>query len=689
MKTTILVVAAFLSLVPAARPAVSILPVPVNTNALVDTNLLRIHGEALAASLGASAPAWASAFFSNQTALSLSGLSVTPGGAAQMAPYSALPCAGFRIHVPASAPGYASLSGVAIAAWSAGPALVTNVNFAFATSNQPPCSILWATNTPVSISNGPGWIYCPAPACVLTNPGFFFQMITPAPLVFYRSYYGSNYISPLACGVWYTNSSYYTALMADPASASGYPQAMFDLNYTPVLRFYSGLATGVVVSAEFTNAVAAIAGRPAAAVPFLLPPVLYALEGAEFDLYWSGLVHDMAPYAPWVSPLAGLSLQQERAVYSGPPGTYPLQAALFRRENPWAAAASNNCALRVAPATAGAGSNLLWVAIGDSTTAGGEYAAEVARLSYVGTNPSVTPLGSRAGSGVFTEGVPGWTISLFATHQVYEEGDSSNQLSNWKFDGHCRSNVASDLRLYWSLTNLGAVRTVWLSTTPSNASPVAFASVTNDGTAFWEAANNSGLRGSVDIAFSAPDTTADNTIRLNMFSHMGGAFDWGWYCTNNGWSPNICTFLLGINGLTADPAASSNSIRLLGLMTGSIRSNSPACKIGVATLIQPSASEDAFAANYGSSMPRWKYMAAWTAWNQRVLDSFAGQSNIWVVPLHLCYDPAQDMLCGAPAPRSDANTNLLVRQSNGVHPGPAAYVRVGRQIWAWMKNTWL
>jgi hypothetical protein len=97
---------------------------------------------------------------------------------------------------------------------------------------------------------------------------------------------------------------------------------------------------------------------------------------------------------------------------------------------------------------------------------------------------------------------------------VTEAGDASNQLSAWSILGANSGNTNAGV-LYWSLTNSGTTRTVDLYKNSDGAAEnkVATGYRTGDGVIILAAANDSGITGTVTVAYSGDDTTlAANTL---------------------------------------------------------------------------------------------------------------------------------------------------------------------------------
>lgn len=96
--------------------------------------------------------------------------------------------------------------------------------------------------------------------------------------------------------------------------------------------------------------------------------------------------------------------------------------------------------------------------------------------------------------------------------EVTEAGDASDQLSAWIINGITSSN-SNIFVLYYKLTNAGSVRTVTIYKDSAGSNEIATGSVTNDGSITLAASNDSGITGSVTVAYSGDDTTISaNTL---------------------------------------------------------------------------------------------------------------------------------------------------------------------------------
>ena len=94
---------------------------------------------------------------------------------------------------------------------------------------------------------------------------------------------------------------------------------------------------------------------------------------------------------------------------------------------------------------------------------------------------------------------------------VTEAGDASNQLSAWTLFG------SGTQTLGWELTDSGGDYTVALFSNTNHDKVVATGTRTGNGALFLYPVNDSGISGSVTIAYSGDDIDAANTVKITSF----------------------------------------------------------------------------------------------------------------------------------------------------------------------------
>jgi hypothetical protein len=100
------------------------------------------------------------------------------------------------------------------------------------------------------------------------------------------------------------------------------------------------------------------------------------------------------------------------------------------------------------------------------------------------------------------------------TAEIVEAGDAASQCSSWLLQGITSNNTAAGYVLYFEISNSSTTRTVKLykSTTKSASYLVAQGSRTGDGSITLTERSNSGISGSVTVAYTADDTSTSNTL---------------------------------------------------------------------------------------------------------------------------------------------------------------------------------
>ena len=150
-----------------------------------------------------------------------------------------------------------------------------------------------------------------------------------------------------------------------------------------------------------------------------LPPVFYAAPGVEMNIYYDNIVLTETPEECHFNMKCTLGKCEDRRwmLTPSPDNAGDYKMTVIVSDEKKKVLAEGKTLLRVVRADAGAGRNIRVLIVGDSLTAGGGYAAEVARCLSLPGNPTGKLLGTRktGGKGVAHEGYGGWTWSGFAT----------------------------------------------------------------------------------------------------------------------------------------------------------------------------------------------------------------------------------------------------------------------------------
>jgi len=178
--------------------------------------------------------------------------------------------------------------------------------------------------------------------------------------------------------------------------------------------------------------------------------------------------------------------------------------------------------------------------------------------------------------------------------------------------------------------------------------------------------------------------------------NSSGIFDFAYYLSNTGQtmaSGDWVFFHLGINDVfneTTDAAVETKLTAMMAqmeLMITNIQTAVSGIRIGIMVTIPPSATQDAAGTGYGSGQNRWRYFRNWFMLAKRWLSQFDGRtgSNIYLVPVHLSLDTANNMSFNGAAPVNSRSSTNVTRQSDLVHPASSGYYQMADAIWAFLK----
>ena len=169
--------------------------------------------------------------------------------------------------------------------------------------------------------------------------------------------------------------------------------------------------------------------------------------------------------------------------------------------------------------------------------------------------------------------------------------------------------------------------------------------------------------------------------------------DFAAYCrdVNGGQAPDFVTIFLGINDVFSAndgniKARVDRMFKYYDILIAAIHEKSKATKIGVVLVPPPSASQDAFGANYGCKQTRWQYVRNQHALVERMLQHYGGREkeNIFIVPTTVNID------CAAGYPRRKTPVNARTKKTgwrwlNGVHPSWDGHKQIGDTLYCWVK----
>lgn len=161
--------------------------------------------------------------------------------------------------------------------------------------------------------------------------------------------------------------------------------------------------------------------------------------------------------------------------------------------------------------------------------------------------------------------------------------------------------------------------------------------------------------------------------------------------TSNGEAPDFVTFFLGCNDTFSANDENIESVidgmfASLDALIAGVRAASPETRIGLMPPVPPSASQDAFGANYACGQTRWQYKRNQHRVVERMRATYGGRTaeNIWIVPAWVNLDCVNNYPA-ATAPANATATVNVSRQNNGVHPSAEGYRQIGDSLYAWMK----
>jgi lysophospholipase L1-like esterase len=161
-----------------------------------------------------------------------------------------------------------------------------------------------------------------------------------------------------------------------------------------------------------------------------------------------------------------------------------------------------------------------------------------------------------------------------------------------------------------------------------------------------------------------------------------------------GETPTHVTVMLGTNDVfrctdeNLEQTIDAILIHAETLLTG-IRAGAPQARIGVALTVPPSASQDAFAASYGSSQTRWQYRKNQHRFVERVMEKYgerATSDNLALIPTHINLDCVNNYPRASEAPANARSKANVSRQNNAVHPADAGYRQIGDTFYCWLRG---
>ncbi len=198
--------------------------------------------------------------------------------------------------------------------------------------------------------------------------------------------------------------------------------------------------------------------------------------------------------------------------------------------------------------------------------------------------------------------------------------------------------------------------------------------------------------------YADPSKAGNYRERGSPFLYLNNAgspeLDFARYCedVNDGQFPDVVTIFLGCNDTFSATdetiqARMNDMFAGLDLLIAAIHSVSPATRIGLIPPVPPTASQDAFGANYQNGQTRWQYKRNQHAVVRAMYERY-GQGEDGVITLIPAF---ANLDCERNYPSAAEPWNVwteqeAIRQNNGVHPNADGYRQIGDSIFCWLKN---
>ncbi len=450
--------------------------------------------------------------------------------------------------------------------------------------------------------------------------------------------------APAACGEprgTLPNSagqSYYSTA-ANPVSADWFV-------YTSNLRigFQHLLLTTPVESTVYgpsealKQALAAPVDPTIPAPEIVLPPNLYFLQGREGSVYLDNLhLADAGDYLHDLSSPSSIGQQlNERfsltATAALASGAFSVAVADKRTGT---TLVMKTAQVRVAATSAGAGSTLKVMVIGDSlvnATVITQTLIDLSALDAMG----LTLYGTRGSGANKHEGRGGYTTNDYTTAGRTYRGFTVTGVTAAPA---INSSKYTDGATVWTVQEYslsGGTGTFSCSVDSGPNTPAASGTLTK--------AN--GSSGDASVTFTATAPVSGNPFWI------GGVVDFPQFLANNGFPSMDWVFVaLGINDVFAqvsDAAASAladSSFTQLDTLIASIKASGASTKVALVLPSPPAAMQDAFGANYATGQTRWRFKRNVLIWARQLIARYAGQeaSRIYLVPSNVALDTVNNM----------------------------------------------
>ncbi len=411
----------------------------------------------------------------------------------------------------------------------------------------------------------------------------------------------------------------------------------------------------------------------------VMPPYVFGVQSRELNVYFDNLfLDDAKDYGINVETSASIGTHQDERYTLTPSGaltsgTLTVEAYQKRTGK---LITSKVAQLRAAASSAGSGLNKKVIVVGDSFINAGvitQTLIDVAASDVMG----VTMLGTQGTTPNKYEGRGGWNVNDYTTAgRTFYEFTVSGVVVAPDINATEYSHNGSVYRVQ-TLNLTGGAGTIICSVT-SGGAPLSSGTLTK----------TSG-NGDATITFTNAVPVSGNPFWFS------GALDFAQYLSTNSFAaPDWVFIMLGTNdvaSITSDATALSTAdaafVKLDNLIA-SIKAADANTKIGLMVPPPPSATQDSFGNNYGTTLLRWRFKRNILIWARQLIAKYSGQeaSRIYVVPVNTALDTVNNMLRNSATPVNSRNSaTTIARQSNSVHPATSGYQQIADAVWSFLK----
>ena len=410
----------------------------------------------------------------------------------------------------------------------------------------------------------------------------------------------------------------------------------------------------------------------------VMPPYIFGVQSRECNVYIDNLhVGDSSVFNHDVTnTIVNGGQQRERWTWTptGAQTTGTLTVSAYDKTT-GAALVSATTNQRAAASTAGSGTTKVINTIGDSLINAAtitQTVIDIAATDVMG----VSFIGTRGTAPNKHEGRGGWSINDYSTvGRTFYSFTVSGVVTSPLINSTEYTNNGSTFRVQ-ELALVAGSGTIICERTAGTNAPSASGTLTK----------SSGT-GDATISFSASGTVSGNPFWI------GGALNYPQYLTNNSLAtPDWVVIHLGINdafGYTTDATVVAAAIAAfvnLDLLITSIKAAGAGVKVAL-MIPTPPASQDGFAASYGTGQTAWRNKRNIMLWAKELITKYTGQeaSRIYLVPSNTALDVVNGYPLLTAAPVNSRSSITVQRQSNGVHPDTSGYQQIGDALWAFLK----